>query len=200
MLPISKTILAVALAFCAFAAAAQTTRIRGTIESAEHNALAVKLTDGTESRVVLAANATVLDVAKASMPDIKEGTYIASGAVPQADGTQRALEVRIFPEEMRGVGEGHRPFAAVPQGTMTNGTAAGSPVKAVEGSTITVKYKGGEKKIVVPADAPITRYVIGSAADLKPGAHFSVSSATKKPDGSYEASRINVGRDGVVPQ
>jgi hypothetical protein len=200
MFPVSQTIIAAALACFALTVSAQTTRIRGTIESAEHNTLGVKLSDGSESKLVLAPNATVVDVVKASMSDIKEGSYIASGAVAQADGTQRAVEVRIFPEEMRGLGEGHRPYAAVPQGTMTNGTTAGSPVKAVEGSMITVKYKGGEKKIVVPADAPISRYVIGSAADLKPGAHFSVSSATKKPDGTYEASRINVGRDGVVPQ
>jgi hypothetical protein len=200
MLPISKTIVAGALACCAFAAAAQTTRIRGTIETAQGNTLAVKLSDGTQAKLVLGPGASIVDVVKASMADIKEGTFVASAAVPQADGTQRALEVRIFPEEMRGVGEGHRPYAPVPQGTMTNGTTAGAPVKAVEGSMLTVKYKGGEKKIVVPADVPITRYVIGSAADLKPGAHFAVSSATKTADGSYQATRVNVGRDGVVPQ
>jgi hypothetical protein len=131
---------------------------------------------------------------------VKEGTFIGSAAMPQPDGTQRALEVHIFPEEMRGTGEGHRPYAPVPQGTMTNGATAGSPVKGVEGSTITIKYKEGEKKIVVPPNTPVVRYVIGSPADLKPGAHFTVLAATKKPDGTYEASRINVGRDGVVPQ
>jgi hypothetical protein len=200
MFPISKTIVAAALACCALTIAAQTTRIRGTIESADHNTLAVKLTDGSESKLVLAANATIVDVVKASMSDIKEGTFIGSAAMPQPDGTQRALEVHIFPEEMRGTGEGHRPYAPVPQSTMTNGSTAGSPVKGVEGSTITIKYKEGEKKIVVKPDTPIVRYVIGSAADLKPGAHFTVLAATKKPDGTYEASRINVGRDGVVPQ
>jgi len=139
-------------------------------------------------------------VVKASMADVKEGSFIGSAAMPQPDGTQRALEVHIFPEEMRGTGEGHRPYAPVPQSTMTNGATAGSPVKGVDGSTITIKYKEGEKKIVVPPDTPVVRYVVGSSSDLKPGAHFTVLAATKKPDGSYEASRINVGRDGVVPQ
>ena len=162
--------------------------------------MAVKLSDGAESKLVLAPNAAIVDVVKASLADIKQGTFIGSAAMPQPDGTQRALEVHIFPEEMRGTGEGHRPYAAVPQSTMTNGSTAGSPVKGIEGSTITIKYKEGEKKIVVKPDTPIVRYVMGSAADLKPGAHFTVLAATKKPDGTYEASRINVGRDGVVPQ
>jgi hypothetical protein len=109
------------------------------------------------------------------------------------------LEVHIFPEAMRGTGEGHRPYAPVPNSTMTNGTS-GAPVAAVDGSTIMVKYKDGEKKIVVPPGTPIVRYEIGGASDLKPGAHFAVLAATKKPDGSYEAARINVGRDGVVPR
>jgi hypothetical protein len=200
MFKISKTMLAAALVCAAFASQAQTVRIRGTIESAQPNTLAVKLTDGAQSKVVLAPKANIVGVVKASMADIKEGTFIGSAAVPQPDGTQRAVEVHIFPEEMRGTGEGHRPYAPVPQGTMTNGATAGSPVKGVEGSMITIKYKEGEKKIVVPPDTPVVRYVIGSASDLKPGAHFTILAADKKPDGTYEASRINVGRDGVVPQ
>jgi hypothetical protein len=195
-----KTILAAALVVAAFSTAAQTTRIRGTIESAQSNTLTVKLSDGAESKVVLAPNANIIAVVKASMSDVKEGTYIGSGAVPQPDGTQRAVEVHIFPEEMRGTGEGHRPYAPVPQGTMTNGATAGSPVTGIEGSTITIKYKEGEKKIVVPPNTPVLRYVMGSPSDLKAGAHFTIMAATKKPDGSYEASRINVGRDGAVPQ
>jgi hypothetical protein len=200
MFTIRKTMLAAALISAALVSQAQTSRIRGTIESAQSNTLAVKLSDGAQSKVVLAPNANIIAVVKASMSDVKEGTFIGSAAMPQPDGTQRALEVHIFPEEMRGTGEGHRPYAPVPQGTMTNGATAGSPVKGVEGSTITIKYKEGEKKIVVPPNTPVVRYVIGSPADLKPGAHFTVLAATKKPDGTYEASRINVGRDGVVPQ
>jgi hypothetical protein len=120
--------------------------------------------------------------------------------MPQPDGSQKALEVHIFPEQMRGTGEGHRPYAPVPNSTMTNGAASGAMVAGVNGSTILVKYKDGEKKIVVPPDAPIVRYEIGGAGDLKPGARFTVLAATRKPDGTLEASRINVGRDGVVPQ
>jgi len=200
MATISRLALVAAFALGALAAQAQTTRVHGTIERVEPNALAVKLTDGTQSKVVLAPNAMIVDVVKASLADIKEGTFIGSGAVPQSDGTQRAVEVHIFPEAMRGTGEGHRPYAAVPQGTMTNGATAGSPVKGVEGATITVRYKGGEKKIVVTPDTPVVRFVIGSAADLVPGAHFAISGASRKPDGSYEVNRISVGRDGVVPQ
>jgi len=190
----------VVFALGALAAQAQTTRVHGTIERAEPNVLAVKLSDGKPSKVVLAPNAMIVGVVKASLSDIKEGTFIGSGAVPQPDGTQRAVEVHIFPEEMRGTGEGHRPYAAVPQGTMTNGTTAGSPVKDVQGSTIAIRYKEGEKKIVVAPDTPVVRFVIGSAADLVPGAHFAISAASRKPDGSYEVNRISVGRGGVVPQ
>ena len=200
MFTITKTMLAAALVLAASASGAQTSRIRGTIEAAQPNMLTVKLSDGTQSKVALAPDTRIVAVVKASMADIKEGTYIGSGAVPQPDGTQRAVEVHIFPEEMRGTGEGHRPYAPVPKGTMTNGSTAGSPVKGIEGSTITIKYKEGEKRIVVPPNTPVFRYVIGSPSDLKPGAHFTIQAATKKPDGSYEASRINVGRDGAVPQ
>jgi hypothetical protein len=179
---------------------AQTTRLRGTIEKADGNVLALKAADGSAVRLTLANDAQVVAVVKASMWDIKENTFLGSAAMPQTDGTQKALEVHIFPEQMRGTGEGHRPYPPVANSTMTNGTASGATVTGVEGATITVKYKDGEKKIVVPPGIPIVRYEIGSPADLKPGAHFTVLAATKKSDGMFEASRINVGRDGVVPQ
>jgi hypothetical protein len=120
--------------------------------------------------------------------------------MPQPDGTQKALEVHIFPEAMRGTGEGHRPYAPVKGGTMTNGAASGGTVTGADGAAIKVRYKDGEKLIVVPPNTPIVRYEIGSPADLKVGAHVTVLAASKKPDGGYEAARINVGRDGVVPQ
>jgi len=137
-------------------------------------------------------------VVKASMADIKPGSFIGSAATPQADGSQKALEVHIFPEAMRGTGEGHRPYF-IPNSTMTNGTA-GNAVKAVDGDAIMVNYKGGEKKILVPAGVPIVRYEIGDRSDLKTGAAFTILSAVKKSDGSLETSRVNVGRDGAVPQ
>ena len=194
--------LALALLVLAAAAAshAQTVRVRGTIAKADGNVLAVKTTDGKDERIALADNAAIVAVVKASMADVKEGTFLGSAALPQADGTQKAVEVHIFPEQMRGTGEGHRPYDPVPGGTMTNGAASGATVTGVDGGTMTVKYKGGEKKIVVPPNVPIVRYEIGGKADLKPGAKFTVLAATKKPDGSLEANRINVGRDGVEPQ
>ena len=189
-----------ALCVIADAQPAQTVRLRGTIENANGTALTLKGTDGAEVKLTLTDDAVVVAVVKASMEDIKENTFLGSAAMPQTDGTQKALEVHIFPEQMRGTGEGHRPYPAVPNSTMTNGTALGATVTGVDGSTITVKYKDGEKKIVVPPGIPIVRYEIGSRSDPKPAAHFTVLAATKKPDGTFEANRINVGREGVVPQ
>ena len=188
-------------ASCTIASAqpAPTMRVRGTIEKVDGNALTLKTTDG-EQKLTLAGGAQVIAVVKASMADIKENTFLGSAAMPQPDGTQKALEVHIFPEAMRGTGEGHRPYAPVKGSTMTNGASAGATVTGVDGSAIKVKYKDGEKLIVVPPNTPIVRYEIGSAADLKSGAHFTVLAATKKPDGTLDAARINVGRDGVVPQ
>jgi hypothetical protein len=178
---------------------APTMRVRGTIEKVDGNALTLKTGDG-EHKLTLTGNATIVAVVKSSMAEIKENTFLGSAAMPQPDGTQKALEVHIFPEAMRGTGEGHRPYAPVPNSTMTNGTAAGATVTGVDGTAIKLKYKDGEKTIVVPANVPIVRYEIGTAGDLKPGAAFTVLAATKKPDGTLEAARINVGRDGVVPQ
>jgi len=181
-------------------ATAQTVRVRGTIEKVDGNVLSLKSIDGTDLKLALTDKAMIVAVVKASMADIKEGTFLGSAAMPQPDGSQKALEVHIFPEQMRGTGEGHRPYAPVPNSTMTNGSASRATVAGVDGSTIVVKYKDGEKKIVVPPDAPIVRYEIGGKGDLQAGARFTVLAATRKPDGSFEASRINVGRDGVVPQ
>jgi hypothetical protein len=178
---------------------AQTVRLRGTIEKVDGKTLQLKARDGAVLTLTLTGNAQVVSVVKASLADIKEGSFIGSGAMPQADGSQKALEVHIFAEAQRGTGEGHRPWDGAPNSTMTNGTA-GSAVKGVDGSTIIVKYKDGEKKIVVGPEVPIVRYEIGSLSELTPGASFTVVAATKKPDGTFEAGRINVGRDGVVPQ
>jgi hypothetical protein len=190
---------AIVAASCA-AASAQTLRVRGTIEKADGNVLSLKSLDGAELKLTLTEDARIVAVVKASMADIKEGTFLGSAAMPQADGSQRALEVHIFPEQMRGTGEGHRPYDPVPNSTMTNGAASGATVTGVDGSTMVLKYKGGEKKIVVPPGIPIVRYEIGGKSDLKAGARFTVLAATRKPDGTLEANRINVGRDGVVPQ
>jgi hypothetical protein len=178
---------------------ATTVRLRGTVEKLDGNVVSIKLSDGASSTLTLSDNALIVGVVKASMADIKEGVFLGSAAMPQPDGSQKALEVHIFPEAMRGQGEGHRPFTT-PGSTMTNGTSAGATVSGVDGGVMTVKYKEGEKKIVIPPNVPIVRYEIGSKADIKPGVAFTVTAATKKPDGTYESPRINVGRDGVVPQ
>jgi len=191
--------LAVATALSSASAQQQTMRVRGTIEKLDGNTLMVKSREGVNLSVTLTDNVQVVGVEKAALSDITVGSYIGSAAMPQPDGSQKALEVHIFPETMRGTGEGHRPYAPVPQSTMTNGTV-GNAVTAVEGHAVNIKYRDGEKKIVVPPDVPVVRYVIGTKADLKPGAHFTIISATKKPDGTLEAARVNVGRDGVVPQ
>ena len=189
-------------ASCAIAAAqqAQTVLLRGTITKVDGDAMMLKLSTGEEAKLSLTPNAQIVAVVKASMADIKDNTFLGSAAMPQPDGSQKALEVHIFPEAMRGTGEGHRPYAPVPNSTMTNGAVSGATVTHVDGSAITVKYKDGEKKIIVPPNVPIVRYEIGGASDLKVGAAFRVLAATKQPDGSYTAPRINVGRDGVTPQ
>jgi hypothetical protein len=182
----------------AYAQPAHTVRLRGTIENVNGNSLSLKGTDGAAVRLTLTNDVLVVAVVKASMGDIKENTFLGSAAMPQTDGTQRALEVHIFPEQMRGTGEGHRPYPAVPNSTMTNGTALGATVTGVDGSTITVKYKDGEKKIVVPPEAPIVTFVPGDRSLLKPGTGVFLS-ATPQADGKLMASRITAGKDGVVP-
>jgi len=181
----------------------QTQRVRGTIEKVDGNTLLIKTPDGAPASVTLADNAVVVGVLKATVADIKEGSYIGSGALPQPDGTQKAVEVHIFAESQRGTGDGHRgnwdgtPYGAG-IGTMTNG-AVGQSVSSVDGPVITVKYKEGEKKVIVGPNVPIVRYEVGDKSELKPGAAVSIVAATKKPDGTFSAARINVGRNGVVP-
>jgi hypothetical protein len=176
----------------------QTVRVRGAIEKVDGNTVVVKTAEGTDVTLTLAANAQIVGVVKASLADIKAGSFVGSAAMPQPDGSQKALEVHIFAESQRGTGEGHRPYT-LPNSTMTNGTV-GDMVTATGTGTLTVKYKGGEKTIVVAPDVPIVRYEIGDRGELKPGVHVTALNAVKKPDGSVEAPRLNVGRDGLVPQ
>jgi hypothetical protein len=194
-----RLLLALTLALMVPAANAQTQRLRGTIESVDGPLIRFKTNDGTLGVLLLTPRASVIAVVKATLADIQEGSFIASAARPQADGSQLALELRIFPESMRGAGEGHRPYAPVPNGTMTNGTTTSALVSGVNGSVILVKHKDGETKIVIPPGAPILRYVEGTAADLLPGAGFTVNAATPRAEGGYQSSRISVGRNGVLP-
>jgi hypothetical protein len=183
----------------ALAQAPQTVRLRGTIEKVDGNSLVAKSDKGDELKITLADKTQVVDVAKASMADIKDGAFIGSGAMPQPDGSQKAIEVHIFPEAMRGTGEGFRPWDGAPNSSMTNGTV-GAAVTGVNGPVITVKYKDGEKNIVVGPDVPIVKFEIGSMSDIKPGVAFTVVAAAKQPDGSFSVNRINVGLNGVAPR
>jgi hypothetical protein len=175
-----------------------TVRIRGTIEAVDGPLLAVKSRDGTEMKVRVTDNVAVTGVAKSSMSEIKPGSYIGVSAMPEPDGTQKALAIQIFPEAQRGVAEGFRPWDLRAGSTMTNATVA-ETVAGTDGQTIMVKYKDGEKKVVVPPDTPIVAFVAGDRSELKPGAKIIIFSAVKKDDGSLEASRVNVGRDGLTP-
>jgi hypothetical protein len=179
------------------ASAQDTVRVRGTIERIDGSTYVVKARDGAELKVALADNPQIAGVVKASLSDIKQGSFVGVTAMPQADGSQSALEVHIFPEAMRGTGEGHYPWDLRPQSTMTNANVE-QVVTAVEGQTLTLKYKDGEKKIFVPANTPIVVYVQGDKSDLKPGAKVFIA-AIKQPDGTLQGRAWRVGRDGVTP-
>ncbi len=189
------------LAFAAGAFAQQppSVRISGTVESFDGHVLAIKSVKLGEVMVNLTRDAAVFGVSKATLADVKPGSYIGVGAMPQADGSQRAIQVAVFADVQRGLGEGHRPWTARPNSTMTNG-AVDQTVESVGGRVLMVKYKGGEQKIVVPSDAVILAYAVGDKSELKPGAHVAIIRALKKSDGSLEASRVNVGRGEVIPQ
>jgi len=175
-----------------------TVRIRGTMEAVDGSLLTVKSREGADLKVRLTDNVTVFGVAKATMSEIKPGSYIGVSAMPEPDGTQKALAVQIFPETQRGAAEGFRPWDLRPNSTMTNATVA-ETVAGTDGQKILVKYKDGEKNIVVPPDTPIVAFVAGDKSELKPGAKIIIFSATKKEDGTLEAARVNVGRDGITP-
>src|SRR5215468_2083191 len=173
-------------------------RVRGTIEKVEGDTYVVKARDGSELKLKLAANAAVVALVPATAADIKQGSYIGVAGMPQADGSQKALEVHIFPEAMRGVGDGHRGWDLQPSSTMTNGNVE-TAASAGDGQSLTLKYKDGEKKVSIPSGTPIVLYVPGEVAELKPGAKIFVSAANKQPDGTLQAARVNVGRGAAPP-
>src|SRR5205809_1985501 len=175
-----------------------TVRIRGTIEAVDGAMLSIKSRDGTDMKVRMTDNVAVFAVTKTALSEIKEGSYIGVSAMPEPDGTQKALAVHIFPETQRGAAEGFRPWDLRAGSTMTNATVA-ETVKSTDGQNILVKYKDGEKKVVVPPDTPIVTFVAGEKSELKPGARIIIFGAVKKDDGTLEANRVNVGRDGVTP-
>ena len=187
-----------ALLFAATSAWAQTVRVVGTIEGFDGTTLVVKSDQG-EVKVGVTDKVHIFGVEKVSLNDVKKGDYVGVGAMPQADGSQRAVQVSIFAESQRGQGQGHRPWSRDPKGTMTNATVD-TTIAGVDGQVLMVKYKDGEKKIIVPPEALVLRYMQADKSELKPGAQIAISGAAKKPDGSLETSRVNVGRGGYAPQ
>ena len=176
---------------------AQTVRLRGTIAQVDGSTIIVKAEEAGDVTVKLSDNVAVFGIVKATLEDVKPGAFIGVGAMPQPDGSQKAIQVMIFTESQRGTGEGHRPWNR-PGSTMTNATVD-TTVTSVDGQIVMVKYKDGEQKILITPEATIRAYVVGSRDELKPGAHIAIARALKKPDGTYEADRVNVSRDGIVP-
>ena len=176
----------------------QTQRVAGIIDKVEGKTLYIKSASGPVT-LTLADNAVIVARVKATAADIKAGDYVATGGVPQPDGTQKAVELRIFPDSMRGNGDGHRPgWPGAPNGTMTNG-AVGQTVTSVDGPVLTVKYRDGEKKIIVGPSVPVSRLEMADRSELKSGAAVAAAAATKQPDGTFTAARIDFGRGDVVP-
>jgi len=172
-------------------------RVVGTVDKLDSNNLMVKANDGQPVTVVLDDNAVVFGVEKRTLADIKPGDYLASGGVKGTDGKIHAVEVRIFPETLRGTGEGQRAWDAKPDGVMTNATV-GTVSQSPQGGVIHVKYKEGESEFTVGPEVPIVAYVAGDRSLLKPGAAiFTV--AQKKPDGTLTTGRVTAEKNGVKP-
>jgi hypothetical protein len=172
-------------------------RVRGAIEAVDGDVLSVKSRDGEDFKLRMASDMRVVGITKISLSDIKVGSFIGATTVPGPNGSQNAVEVHVFPEDMRGTGEGSRPFDLRPNSTMTNATVAES-VAGNDGHTLLVKYKDGEKKVVVLPDTPVVTYVPAEKSELKAGAKV-IAFFKKLPDGSFEANRISVGLNGLTP-
>jgi len=195
-----RSIAALVIAATSAAVLAQTppTRIRGTLEQVDGNLLTVKTRSGEVMKVKVPDNVVLMGVAKASMTDIGNGKFIGTTTVGQKDGALVAEEVHIFPENMRGTGEGHRDWDLRPESKMTNANVA--DIKNMgDGRVMTVQYKGGEKKVLVTPRTSVVSYEPASRNDLKPGTGVFINNAEKQPDGTYTAPRVNVGLRGQVP-
>jgi hypothetical protein len=179
-------------------AADDVVRVRGTIERVEGPVYVVKSRDGAELKLTVTDNPLYVAIAPATMADIKQGMFVGSAGTMQPDGTQKAIEVHIFPESMRGTGEGHYDWDLKPQTKMTNGNVE-QTVAGVDGPLLSVKYKDGEKKLMVTPDTVVVTYVPGNKDDLKPGTRIFVGAAKKQPDGTLQTPRITYGRNGAGP-
>ncbi|MFY9955461.1 hypothetical protein [Bradyrhizobium sp.] len=193
-------------------AASPPMNVRGTIAQVDGNTIDIKERDGGVAKIHLADNAKIVSVAKASLSDIKPGSFIGTAATPGTDGKLQAIEVHIFPESMRGTGEGNRAWDLTPKSSMTNGMAApkssmtngtvaqeNNKVNGVEGNNVTVNFNGGTKIVTVTSDTKVVTLVPGDRSELKPNAKIFIPAATRTPDGALEANRVTVGKDGIPP-
>jgi hypothetical protein len=187
---------ACAVAFAQAPAPAPTQRLRGNVESFDGSTLVVRERSGEVMRLALADNFSVSEVVPIALASLQPGAFIGTAAMTDADGKLRALEVLVFPDAMRGTGEGHYPWDLQPGSTMTNATVSEMVVSA-EGRTLKLRYKDGEKTIVVPDSTPIVTFKPGDRALLVPGAKVLVTAQVR--DGKPTALRALAGRDGFVP-
>jgi hypothetical protein len=172
-------------------------RVRGTIEAVDGDVVSVKSRSGEDVKLRMTSDIKLVGIIKIALSDIKVGSFIGTTTVPGTDGSPNAVEVHVFPEDMRGTGEGTRPYDLRPNSTMTNATVA-QAVAGNDGQTLTIKYKDGEKKVSVSPETPVVTYVPADKADLKAGAKI-IAVVKQLPDGSFESNRISVGRDGLTP-
>jgi hypothetical protein len=201
------------LSLAASAQPASPEHVRGQIVSVDGNTLTVKSKAGKTVKLNLADDVKVAVAEKGDMSDVKDGAFIGTTAVPEKNGTLRAIEVHVFPDSMRGTGEGHRPWDLRPGSTMTNATVSKSDesaggksgstmtnatVSKVAGRKLSLKYKDGEKTVEVPANAKVVKLEPGDKSELKKGVHL-FAIASKQPDGTLRAERLTVGKNGLVP-
>jgi hypothetical protein len=198
---IQRTLTAAGLAFIFAASAAsaqETVRIRGVIESVDGPVYTVKNRDGAELKLTVTDPPLYVAIVKATMADIKPGMFVGATGQTQPDGSQKAIEVHIFPESMRGTGEGHYDWDLKPNTKMTNANVD-QTVNGNDGQTLSVKYKDGEKKILVTPETAVVTYVPGSKDDLKPGTKIFVGAGKKMADGTVQTPRVTYGKDGLTP-
>jgi hypothetical protein len=188
----------VVMSFVPVASAQETLRIRGTIEKVDGAVYVVKNRDGAEVKLSVIDPQLYVAIVKSTMADIKPGMFVGATGMTQPDGNQKAIEVHIFPESMRGTGEGHYDWDLKPNTKMTNANVE-QTVAGVDGPVLSVKYKDGEKKILVTPETAVVTYVVGDKSDLKPGIKIFVGAAKKGADGTWTTPRVTYGKDGLTP-
>jgi hypothetical protein len=195
---VSALVLSSSCAFAQQSPVSSTAHIRGTVERLDGDTLLVKSRNGTDVTLHVAQNAGVASVRKISLAEVKPGSYIGVTSLPDSNGNQKAVEVHVFPESMRGTGDGTRPWDLKPHSSMTNGAVDDNTVAGNDGHTLTVKYHGGERKVLVTPDTTVVAYVPAMRSDIKAGEQvFAI--AKKQTDGTFDVARLSVGRDGVAP-